>query len=312
MAMSKSAGIHHITAIAGEPKRHVAFYRDLLGLRLVKRTVNFDDPTTWHLYYGDEAGSPGSALTFFVWDQLPAGRHGSGEPQEVAFAVPAAALAFWRKRLSEKAVAFELSAERFGEQVIAFNDPDGHKLEIVGSTAAAAAPGWSHNEIPADHAIRGFHGITLEVSSPATTARVLTDVFGFRPAGDEGNRHRYVSSGTQMGTIVDLRVTPGATRARQGVGSVHHIAFRAASDDQEMEFRQRVLELGLRPTDQVPRHYFRSVYFREPNGILFEIATDDPGFAVDEPKEKLGSRIMLPPWYEQNRKQIEAMLPALE
>jgi glyoxalase family protein len=310
--MSRSAGIHHITAIAGEAKRHVAFYRDALGLRLVKRTVNFDDPTTWHLYYGDEMGSPGSALTFFVWEQMPSGRHGSGEPQEIAFAVPDAAFAFWRKRLSEKRIAFDLAPTRFGEQVIAFSDPDGHKLELVGSNTVAAIPGWSDNEIPRQHAIRGFHGVTLEVANPATTARVLTEVFGFERAGTDGNRQRFVSRGAAIGTVVDLRVTPGATRARQGVGTVHHVAFRATDDDQQMEFRKRVLDLGLRPTEQVPRHYFRSVYFREPNGILFEIATDDPGFAVDEPREKLGSRIMLPPWYEQNRRQIEATLPALE
>jgi glyoxalase family protein len=310
--MSRSAGIHHITAIAGEPMRHVAFYRNALGLRLVKRTVNFDHPTTWHLYYGDETGSPGSALTFFVWDQLPQGRHGSGAPQEIAFAVPGDSFSFWRKRLSEKRIAFELPPSRFGEQVIAFNDPDGHKLELVGSAAATEIPGWSHNEIPADQAIRGFHGITLEVPNPETTARVLTGVFGFERVGAEGHRHRFVSTGGPIGRIVDLRVTPGAVRARQGVGTVHHVAFRAAGDDQEMELRERVLELGLRPTEQVPRHYFRSVYFREPNGILFEIATDDPGFAVDEPRESLGGRLMLPPWYEPNRRQIEATLPALE
>ncbi|MCC6947056.1 MAG: ring-cleaving dioxygenase [Bradyrhizobiaceae bacterium] len=310
--MSRSAGIHHITAIAGEPKRHVRFYRDILGLRLVKRTVNFDDPSTWHLYYGDENGSPGTALTFFVWEELPSGRHGSGEPQEIAFAVPAPALEFWRKQLSDHGISHKDAPARFGEQVIAFADADGHKLELVGSDAAARIPGWSNGDIPAEHAIRGFHGITLEVSNPATTARVLTEIFGFEPVGINGDRHRFVSKGAEIGTIVDLRVTPGAVRASQGTGTVHHVAFRASGDEQEMELRKRVIELGLRPTEQVSRHYFRSVYFREPNGILFEIATDDPGFAVDEPKEKLGDRIMLPPWYEQHRQQIVAALPALE
>lgn len=310
--MSKSAGIHHITAIAGEPKRHVAFYRDFLGLRLVKRTVNFDDPTTWHLYYGDETGSPGTALTFFIWEQLPPGRHGSGEPQEIAFAVPDSALEFWRKRLSEKGIQYQEAAQRFGESVIAFSDPDGHKLEIVGSSDAAVLPGWSNGEISADNAIRGFHGITLEVTNPAMTGKVLTDVFGFEAAGTEGNRHRYVARGAEIGGVVDLRVTPGMVRAGQGVGTVHHVAFRASGDEQEMEFRKRVIGLGLRPTEQVSRHYFRSVYFREPSGILFEIATDDPGFTVDEPKAELGGHIKLPPWYEQYRSQIEAALPALE
>ncbi len=307
----KSAGIHHITAIAGEPKRHVAFYRELLGLRMVKRTVNFDDPTTWHLYYGDETGTPGTALTFFVWNQLPSGRHGSGEPQEIAFSIPESSLAFWRKRLSDKGIAFK-NAARFGDQVIAFEDADGHKLELVGAKGAGSIPGWSNGDVPAEHAIRGFHGITLEVTNPALTARVLNQVFGFEPDGVEGDRHRFRAGDGAIGNVVDLRVTPGATRASQGTGTVHHVAFRATGDEQEMEFRRRALEIGLRPTDQVPRHYFRSVYFREPNGILFEIATDDPGFTVDEPKEKLGKQLLLPPWHEQRRKQIEAVLPPLE
>ena len=310
--MSKSAGIHHITAIAGEPKRHVAFYRDLLGLRLVKRTVNFDDPTTWHLYYGDETGTPGTALTFFVWKDLPSGRHGSGEPQEIAFAVSETALNFWRKRLSDKGIAHSNPPARFGEQVIAFVDHDGHKLEIVGSTTAANVAGWDNGDVPPQHAIRGFHGITLEVVNPAPTAGVLRDVFGFVSAGSEDNRQRFRAGDAPIGSIVDLRVTPGAPRALQGAGTVHHVAFRATGDEQEMEFRDRVLGLGLRPTEQVPRHYFRSVYFREPNGILFEIATDDPGFTVDEPKEKLGMQLLLPPWHEKNRAQIEAVLPPLE
>jgi glyoxalase family protein len=309
---SKSAGLHHITAIAGEPKRHVAFYRGLLGLRMVKRTVNFDDPSTWHLYYGDETGTPGTALTFFVWNQLPAGRHGVGEPQEIAFAVPEASLEFWRKRLSDKGIVLKDAPARFAEQVLAFDDPDGHKLEIVGNKKAAGIPGWSNGDVPEAHAIRGFHGITLEVANPATTARVLNEVFGFEPDGVEGDRHRFRSGNAPIGSIVDLRVTPGAQRAGQGTGTVHHVAFRASGDEQEMQFRDRAIDLGLRPTDQVPRHYFRSVYFREPNGILFEIATDDPGFTVDEPKEMLGKQLLLPPWYQQHRKQIEEALPPIE
>jgi glyoxalase family protein len=310
--MSRSAGIHHITAIAGEPKRHVAFYRDTLGLRLVKRTVNFDDPTTWHLYYGDELGSPGTALTFFVWDKLPSGRHGVGEPQEVAFAVPETSMDFWRKRLKEKGIAQQEAPARFGEQVIAFADQDGHKLELVAARSADDIDGWSDGEIPSEHAIRGFHGITLEVTDPAATGRVLTNVFGFKPAGVEGNRHRFISNEGEIGSVVDLRTTPGAVRATQGTGTVHHVAFRAADDAQEMEFRKRALDLGLRPTEQISRHYFRSVYFREPNGILFEIATDDPGFTVDEPRATLGNSIKLPPWYEQHRREIESVLPRLE
>jgi glyoxalase family protein len=310
--MSNSAGIHHITAIAGEPRRHVEFYTRVLGLRFVKRTVNFDDPSTWHLYYGDEVGAPGTALTFFVWKDLPPGRHGANEAQEIAFAIPPGALEFWRKRLKDQGVAHADTPVRFGESVIALADPDGLKLELVAAKTADNIPGWSVGEIAAEHAIRGFHGITLELRDPAPTARVLTEVFGFEAAGEEGDRRRLVALSGPLGTIVDLRVAPSMASASPGTGTVHHVAFRAAGDAEEMEMRARALSLGLRATEQVPRFYFRSVYFREPGGILFEIATDGPGFTIDEPKEQFGSRVMLPPWYEQRRAEIEAALPPLE
>ena len=310
--MSKSAGIHHITAIAGEPRRHVEFYTRVLGLRFVKRTVNFDDPGTWHLYYGDEVGAPGTALTFFVWKDLPPGRHGASEAQEIAFAIPEGALEFWRKRLNDKGIAHAAAPARFGESVIALADPDGLKIELVAVKTAANIPGWSAGGIPAAHAIRGFHGITLELRDEARTAEVLTQVFGFAAAGAEGERHRFVAQGGPLGTVVDLRAAPGAAGAAPGTGTVHHVAFRAAGDADEMEMRARALALGLRATEQVPRFYFRSVYFREPNGILFEIATDDPGFTMDEPKEQLGQRLVLPPWYEARRAEIEAALPPLQ
>lgn len=310
--MIKSAGIHHITAIAGEPKRHVAFYARTLALRFVKRTVNFDDPGSWHLYYGDEVGSPGTALTFFIWNRLPKGRHGAGEPQEVAFAVPEGSLDYWIKRLDRLGIAHGAPAKRFGETAVALQDPDGLKLELVAATGADAIPGWSNGDVPAEHAIRGFHGITLEVRDPAPTARVLAEVFGFKPAGTEYNRHRFLAEGSELARAIDLRITPGLGRHAQGLGTNHHVAFRAGNDAEEMEMRRRALALGLSATEQVSRNYFRSVYFREPGGILFEIATDDPGFTLDEPKEKLGSKLMLPPWYEPDRAKIEASLPALE
>jgi glyoxalase family protein len=309
--MSKSAGIHHITAIAGEPKRHVDFYARKLGLRFVKRTVNFDDPTTWHLYYGDEVGHPGTALTFFIWHNLPKGRHGTGEAQEVAFSIPEAAMDFWLERLDGLGIAHSAPTRRFGESAIAFEDPDGLKLELVADPHAARIAGWSGGDVPAEHAIRGFYGITLEVPGAEATGRVLERVFGFRPAGVEHNRHRFVADGTGLGRVIDLRITPGLGRHLQGLGTNHHVAFRAANDAEELEMRGRALALGLSATEQIDRNYFRSVYFREPQGILFEIATDEPGFTIDEAKETLGKKIMLPPWYEQHRKQIEAALPAL-
>lgn len=310
--MIRSAGIHHITAIAGDPKRHVAFYSRALGLRFVKRTVNFDDPGTWHLYYGDEVGSPGSALTFFLWENVPEGKHGAGEAQEIAFAIPEGSVEFWKQRLLDKGVMAEVSPPRFGETVLAFSDADGHKLELVASKAAAAAPGWGGGEVPAEHAIRGFHGITLELRSAERTARVLTEIFGFEPQGEAGTRRRFLSKDGPFGRVVDLRVTPGLAHATQGTGSVHHVAFRAAGDREESEMRGRALKMGLQPTEQVQRFYFRSVYFREPGGVLFEIATDDPGFTADEAKDQLGSHVMLPPWYEQHREKIEQALPPLE
>jgi glyoxalase family protein len=309
--MVRSAGIHHITAIAGDPKRHVAFYSRALGLRFVKRTVNFDDPGTWHLYYGDEIGSPGSALTFFLWENVPQGTHGAGEAQEIAFAIPEGSVEFWKSRLLDKGVIAEVAPPRFGETVIAFEDADGHKLELVASKVAAI-PGWGGGEVPAEHAIRGFHGVTLEIRHPERTARVLTEVFGFEPAGTEGNRQRFLAKDGPLGRVVDVRTIPNLTHASQGIGTIHHIAFRAAGDKEENEMRERALKMGLRATEQVQRFYFRSVYFREPGGVLFEIATDDPGFTADEPKEKLGSKVMLPPWYEQHREKIEAALPPLE
>jgi glyoxalase family protein len=310
--MVRSAGIHHITAIAGEPKRHVAFYSRALGPRFVKRTVNFDDPTSWHLYYGDETGSPGSALTFFLWENAPQGKHGTGEAQEIAFAIPEGSVEFWKQRLLDKGVMAEESPIRFGETALAFSDPDGHKLELVASRVAATMPGWGGGEVPAEHAIRGFHGITLELRNTGRTARILTEVLGFELQGTEGNRQRFMAKEGPLGRVVDLRVTAALPYASQGIGSVHHVAFRATGDKDENDMRERALKMGLKATEQVQRVYFRSVYFREPGGVLFEIATDDPGFTADELKDQLGSGIMLPPWYEQHREKIEAALPPLE
>jgi glyoxalase family protein len=308
--MPRSAGIHHITAIAGEPKRHVAFYNRALALRFVKRTVNFDDPGTWHLYFGDEVGSPGSALTFFLWENVPVGRHGTGEAQEIAFAVPEGSFEFWQKRLADKGVMTE-ERRRFGEVALAFEDPDGHKLEIVASQAASALPAWGGGEVAAAHAIRGFHGVTLELRHPERTARALIEVFGFEPERSEGGRQRFVAAKGPLGRVVDLRTTPGLAPASQGTGSVHHVAFRAVDDAAEVAMRERALKLGLRATEQIDRLYFHSVYFREPGGVLFEIATDGPGFTRDEPKDALGTKIALPPWYEPRRAEIEAALPPL-
>ncbi len=309
--VTKSAGIHHITGIAANPRRHVEFYTRVLGLRLVKRTVNFDDPGSWHLYYGNETGAPGTALTFFLWENAPAGRPGAGQAVETAFAIPESAIGYWISRLVEKGISHDAPEKRFGATVIGLRDPNGLRLELVGSPAAAAQAGWTNGEVPAEHAIRGFHGITLWLEDPAPTAKVLTDVLGFAAKGSEESRQRFLAE-TPLGAIVDLRNVPRAFAGALGPGTLHHVAFRAAGDVEQMAMAEAAKRLGLRPTEQIQRLYFRSVYFREPGGVLLEIATDDPGFTLDEPRETLGTTLKLPPWHEAKRAEIERKLPPLE
>jgi glyoxalase family protein len=309
--MSGRVGIHHITAICSDPRRNVAFYTDTLGLRMVKRTVNFDDPTTWHLYYGDETGSPGTALTFFAWGSLPPGRGGVGQAVATSFMIPERSLAFWTGRFAEKGVPHDEPERRFDQTVVALRDPDGMNLELVATKGARALPAWPGGPVPEEHAIRGFHGVTLMVAEREPTAQVLVEALGFTAAGEDATRHRFLGADAPFGLTVDLRVEPAGGPARQGAGSVHHVAFRAADDAAELAVAAAVRAMGLKPTDQIDRQYFRSVYFREPGGILFEIATDAPGFTVDEPREALGRSLKLPAWYEPRRAEIEAALPSL-
>jgi glyoxalase family protein len=306
-----SAGIHHVTAICTEPKGNLAFYTRALGLRLVKRTVNFDDPTTWHLYYGDETGRPGTAVTFFVWGGRPPGRSGTGMAVETAFIIPARSLRYWSDRLAMLGIDHQAPESRFDQRAMTLRDPDGMQLVLIAVEDADQLPGWSNGEIPAENAVRGFHGVTLEVDGPAATAEVLTGAFGFQAAGRDHDRQRFLAPGSGPGSAVDLRTTPIPRAGRQGVGSVHHVAFRAADDAAQAAMAATVAAQGLRPTDRIDRCYFRSIYFREPGGVLFEIATDDPGFTLDEPAATLGSAIKLPPWYEGRRAEIVAALPPL-
>ncbi len=307
-----SLGIHHVTAISGPARRTLAFYGEVLGLRLVKKTVNFDDPGTYHLYFGDEAGSPGTILTFFPWENAGPGRLGIGQTQETVFRVPAESLGWWTHRFVEKGVPHEAIEKRFGRSTLAFRDPDGMRLALVGVTEAAGEPAWAAGPVPAEAAIRGFDGVSLLVEKGEKTAAILTDVFGFEPAGTEGTTTRYIAPGVAMGGIVDIRVAGGFLPGREGAGSVHHIAFRAADDAAQQAMVKRLREAhGQRVTEQRDRNYFRSVYFREPGGVLFEIATDAPGFAVDEPAATLGEALKLPAGLEPMRARIEAVLPAL-
>jgi glyoxalase family protein len=305
-------GIHHITAIAGPAQRNLDFYTRVLGLRLVKKTVNFDDPGTYHLYYGDEAGQPGTILTFFPWEHAAPGQLGVGETQETVFRVPEAALGYWTQRLTENRIAHEPPHARFGEAVLAFKDPDGMRLALVAVPGIENEPVWNSGDIPAEHAIRGFHGASLLVANAIPTGAILTDIFGFTEIGREGSRIRYKAGDTALGGIIDLNAPSGLQWGRSGAGTVHHIAFRAASDAVQADMVKRLMQNhGIRATEQKDRDYFRAVYFREPNGILFEIATDDPGFAVDEPASTLGQALKLPRFLEARREHIESVLPKI-
>ncbi len=306
------SGIHHVTAISGSASRNFDFYTRILGLRFVKRTVNFDDPSTYHLYYGDEAGHPGTILTFFPWEHAAPGRAGTGLTQETAFRVPAASIGYWAHRFIEKGVAHETVTKRFGSSVLTFTDPDGMSLALVGIEDAESEPGWTAGDIPAAHAIRGFHSVTLTVEDAAATAAILTGVLGFAEAGREEDLIRYRAT-SGIGGFVILREAKGFLAGRMGRGSVHHIAFRAVDDSEQAAMAAKLTrELGQHVTEQKDRKYFRSIYFREPGGVLFEVATDEPGFAVDEPQATLGEALQLPAFLEAHRSEIEAVLPPLE
>jgi glyoxalase family protein len=310
--MSKEIlGIHHITAIAGDPQSNLDFYAGVLGLRLVKLTVNFDDPGTYHLYYGDGMGHPGTILTFFPWPSAPRGRRGTGQVTETAFAIPENGLDFWTARLAERGVAFAGPVERFGEQVISFSDPDGMRVELVATRTAPADRAWLGGAVPPEFAIRGFHSATLCEPDHRQTAKLLTDTMGYRLVAEDGNRYRYVVDSGAPANVVDIVRAPEERPGRVLVGTVHHIAWRTPDDQQQGSWLRELsrLEYGVSPV--MDRKYFHSIYFREPGNILFEIATDPPGFAVDEPREELGSHLVLPAWLEPERTKLEAALPKL-
>jgi glyoxalase family protein len=308
-----SSGIHHVTSIASSARRNLDFYTRVLGLRLVKKTVNFDDPSAYHFYYGDQVGHPGTILTFFPWEGAPPGRLGIGEAQETVFSVPEGSIGHWTQRLIEKGVDHDPPVKRFGETTLAFRDPDGTRLALAGVRGAERTPEWSAAEAPAEHAIRGFHSVSLLLAEAGPTAAILTDVFGFVPDAREGAAQRYRALGVEFGGLVDLRTAGEFLAARQGAGSVHHIAFRAADGAAQAAMASKLVkDHHLRTTELKDRTYFRSVYFREPGRVLFEIATDPPGFAVDERMDSLGNALKLPPFLEGRRAAIEAALPKLD
>jgi glyoxalase family protein len=311
-------GIHHVTAICGPPQPNVDFYTGPLGQRLVKKTVNFDAPDTYHLYYGDRIGSPGTILTFFPFVNAGPGRAGPGMASAVAYAVPPSGLEAWMMRLAEKGIDSEGPIERFGQRTITLADPDRMQVELIEIETSNASDGNADarpDDSGGEPREAGFHSVTLWVSDPGRTARVLTDLFSYEAAGQEtaGGRERlrFRSPSRDRGSIVDLVRSDTRSIGRQGAGTIHHVAFRAEDDAAQLDWRERAMAMGLNVTPVIDRQYFNAIYFREPGGVLFEIATDPPGFAVDEGPGELGRHLKLPPRYEARRADIERVLPPL-
>lgn len=305
-------GLHHITAIADDARRNYQFYTKVLGLRMVKKTVNFDDPGTYHFYFGDEVGSPGTILTFFPWEGIGKGHTGTGMATGIGYSVPAGSLEFWLARFKQFNVKHQPIVERFGEQVLPFEDPDGLQLELIVSSKEDDRLPWVSEEVNAQVAIRGFHSIVLTLRSVGPTATILTDVFGYKPSGQEGNRHRFITDAIDSASVVDIIEAPGTPQGRNAAGTNHHVAFRVKDENILMEFREKIEKKGLNITPKIDRQYFFSLYFREPGGVLFELATDNPGFTVDESREELGINLKLPAQYEGARAKIEQVLPKLD
>jgi glyoxalase family protein len=312
---SKIPGLHHVTAIASDPQRNLDFYAGLLGLRFVKRTVNFDDPGTYHFYFGDRRGTPGTILTFFPWPGARRGIRGTGQVEATAFAIPLDSVGYWLERLKQQHVAAEKAPTRFGEEVIRLLDPDGLPIELI-AVAAGVSPAkvepWPDSHVPTQHALHGLHGVSAALEGYERTARLLTESFGYRLVDESGNRFRFASPDESApGRIVDLLCKPDTAIGRVAAGSVHHIAFRAKNQDDQLQWREHLVELGYNVTPVIDRTYFHSIYFREPGGVLFEIATEPPGFTLDEKLGELGMRLRLPAWMESARSEIEKILPPI-
>ena len=305
-------GLHHVTAIASDPQRTLDFYVGLLGLRFVKRTVNFDDPGTYHFYFGDRLGTPGTILTFFPWPGARRGVRGTGQIEATAFAVPLQSIGYWLARFNEHHVFAEKISPRFGEEVIRFTDPDGLLLELIACGSSPPVEPWPDSPIAPEYSLRGFHGVSAALEGYEKTARLLTESFGYRLIDESGNRFRFAAPGDAVpGRIVDLICSPDAGVGHVAAGSVHHIAFRARDDAEQLQWREHLVAHGYNVTPVIDRIYFHSIYFREPGGVLFEIATEPPGFTFDEKPEELGTHLQIPPWLELARPQIEKSLSSI-
>lgn len=304
-------GIHHITAIAGNPQRNYDFYTKTLGIRFVKKTVNFDDPGTYHFYYGNENGASGTILTFFSWTNVKKGLNGIGMATEIGYSIPGSSIEFWKKRFDERSVEHSKIVERFGEIVLPFRDPDGLELKLIVPNQADNRIAWNTNEIIKENAAKGFHSITLRVRNIDPTATVLTDIFGYHLLKQEGSYYRFITDAVEGANIVDVIEDPVGKPGINAGGTNHHVAFRVRDDKVLMKFREKVIAQGLQITEKIDRNYFFSLYFREPGGVLFEIASDNPGFTADEELSELGTHLKLPAQYESYRSAIEVSLPTL-
>jgi len=309
--MSSAHGIHHVTCIAGDPQENLDFYTGVLGLRLVKRSVNQDVPDTYHLFYADGEGRPGTDLTFFPWPEMRPAAKGTGHAVEVGFAVPEGSLGYWAERLAGAGVAVGEPSRRFGDPVLTFRDPHGLDLSLTETSEPLDTAPWTRGPVPEGRQIRGFSGVRLLERDLARTARFLTEVLGFAAAGEEGGWHRFAAGDAGASRRVEVREMQDGRLGAWGTGGVHHVAFRVGDDAEQLALRERVAAAGVAPTPVIDRFWFRSVYFREPGGVLFELATEKPGFTADEDLMHLGERLILPPWLEPDRSKIEASLTPL-
>lgn len=304
-------GLHHVTCIAGDAQENLDFYVSLLGMRLVKKSVNQDDPGTYHLFYADRVGNPGTDFTFFPWPNMEPGRLGIGLTTETSFAVPPGSLAYWQERLGQYGVDYGTPAERFGEMTLAFKDPHGLQLALVETADERLFVPWENSPVPSECQLRGMHAVQLWERQLGPTETVLTELMGFSQVGSEDGWQRYGVEGGVSGALIEIKELPDERRGQWGTGSVHHVAWRVKDSEEQMALREMLLRAGLRPTPQIDRFWFKSVYYKEPGGVLFELATDGPGFDRDEDMEHLGEQLILPPWLEPNRNEIEAALPTL-
>lgn len=314
--MEPIKGLHHVTAVTRDAQSNVDFYRNVLGQRLVKKTVNFDVPDTYHLYFADETGTPGSVLTFFVWPNVKRGARGNGETAALAYNIPSGSVGFWRDYLEGKGVPVQPVEQRFGAEVLSFDDPDGMRVELVASDAKGEVRPWEAGPIPTVHALNGFHSVTLWLEEIEPTADLLINEMGYTFAGQEGNRHRFIGGSGSLANTLDILQRPLQPEDMPdesvfGAGSIHHIAFRVPTDEMQLEYQSSLRAAGYAVTPVRDRNYFHSIYYHEPGGVLFEIATEPPGFTIDEPVNSLGETLRLPEWFEPNRSAIEQNLPPI-